>query len=86
MGQTYRQDKRALIEEGGQSVKESSIRRRLVESHSLERDVASNTLRTRRPVLSQENLIQIHHNTYDGDEISLHPFWQWYIRYEVNQS
>src|ERR1022692_1901480 len=37
---------KALIEEGGQTVKESSIRRRLVESYGLGQNVASNTLRT----------------------------------------
>jgi hypothetical protein len=76
---------KALIEEGGQTVKESSIRRRLVESYGLGQNVASNTLRTRRPVLSQANLIQFRHNIYDGDEISLHPAWEWNVRYEVNK-
>jgi len=76
----------ALIEEGGHSVKESSIRRRLVESYGLEREAATVTLRKRRPVLSQLNLIQLLHNIYDGDEISLHPIWEWYVRFEVNKS
>lgn len=77
---------KALIEEGGQSIKESSIRRRLIESYGLEESAASDTLRKRRPVLSQANLIQYRHNIYDGDEISLHPAWEWHVRYEVNKS
>jgi len=77
---------KALIEEGGHSVKESTIRHRLVESYGLEQNVASHTLRTRRPALSQANLVQLRHNIYDGDEISLHPAWEWNVRYEVNRS
>ena len=77
---------KALVEEGGQSVKESSIRRRLVESYGLEENAASNTLRTRRTALSQANLIQLRHNIHDGDEISLHPAWEWNVRYEVNKA
>jgi len=77
---------KALIEEGGHAVKESSVRRRLVTSHGLEQSIASATLRTRCAVLRQATLIQLRHNTFDGDEISLHPAWEWNVRYEVNRS
>lgn len=77
---------KALVEEGGRGVKESSVRRRLVESHGMEKNAASNTLRTRRVVLSQANLIQLQHNIYDGDEISLHSAWEWDVRHELNKS
>jgi hypothetical protein len=77
---------KALIEEGGKSVKEVSIRRRLVESYGLEKNAASNTLGTRRLTLSKTNLIQLHYNPYDGEEISLHPAWEWNVRHEVNES
>lgn len=75
----------ALIEEGGQSVKESSIRRRLA-GYGPEGNTASDTLLTRLPTLSQATLIQRCHNKFDGNEISLHPAWAWYVRYEVNRS
>ena len=77
---------KALVEEGGKTVKEVSIRRRLVEFHGLEKSTASATLRTRLPALSQGNLIQRHHNIYDGDEVSLHPAWEWAVRHEVNKA
>jgi hypothetical protein len=54
--------------------------------YGLEKNAASNTLRTRQLILSQTNLIQLHHNIYDGDEISLHPNWAWNVRHEVNKS
>jgi hypothetical protein len=74
---------KALIEEGGHNVKESSIRRRLVKN-GLDSNAASNILRTRRAAMSQENLVKLHHNIYDGDEISLHPAWEWYVRRVVS--
>ncbi|MCE5308862.1 MAG: hypothetical protein LLG20_14585 [Acidobacteriales bacterium] len=77
---------KALIEEGGYSVKETSIRRRLIESHGLERYEASNALRTRRLALSQANLIQLRRNSHDGDEISLHPAWEWNVRHEISKA
>ncbi len=77
---------KALIEEGGKHVKEVSVRRRLVESYGLERIAASKTLGTGRLTLSQTNLIQLHHNIYDGDEISIHPSWEWDVRHELNKA
>jgi hypothetical protein len=77
---------KALVEEGGQDVKQSSIRRRLIESHGLEKKAASDALRNRRGALSNANLIKIRANIYDGEEISLHRTWQWNVRRELNRS
>jgi hypothetical protein len=74
---------KALIQEGGHNVKEVSIRRRLVKN-GLDGHAASDILRTRRTALSQENLVRLHHNLYDGDEISLHPNWEWHVRHAVS--
>jgi hypothetical protein len=74
---------RALVEEGGHNVKEASIRRGLIKN-GMDGNAASNVLRTRRAAMAQENLVRLHHNIYDGDEISLHPGWEWYIRREVS--
>ena len=65
----------ALIAEGGRDIKEQSVRRRLINSHGFGRDRASEILQTRMSVLSRENLVRLHHNAYDGDEMSLHPHW-----------
>ena len=76
---------KAVIDEGGQRAKEFSIRRRLVEDHHKEKNTASNILRERRLKLSQENLVHLYRNINDGDEISLHPAWEWYVRYEISK-
>jgi hypothetical protein len=73
----------ALIAEGGRDIKEQSVRRRLITHHRFEKNRASEVLRKRRTVLSEENLVQLRHNIHDGDERSLHPNWEWYIRHAI---
>lgn len=75
----------ALIAEGGRDIKEHSVRRRLIKQHGFEKNRASEVLRKRRMVLSEENLVQLRHNVYDGDEMSLHPYWEWYIRHAISR-
>ena len=62
--------------------KEHSVRRRLIKHHGFEKNRASEVLRKRRTVLSEENLVQLRH-VYDGDEMSLHPYWEWYVRHTI---
>ncbi len=76
----------ALIAEGGRDIKEHSVRRRLIDQHGFERNRASEVLRNRRTALSAENLIQLRHNIYDGDEMSLHPNWEWHIRHAIGRA
>lgn len=73
----------ALIAEGGRDIKEQSVRRRLITHHGFERNRASEVLRKRRIVLSEGNLVQLRHNIHDGDEMSLHPYWEWYVRHAI---
>lgn len=73
----------ALVAEGGHGIKESSVRRRLIDQHGFDRTHADDVVRERRLALSQANLVQLRHNVYDGDEISLHPSWERLVRHEV---
>lgn len=73
----------ALIAEGGRDIKEQSVRRRLIRDHGFEKNRASEVLRKRRIVLSEQNLVQLRHNIYDGDEMTLHPAWEWHIRHAI---
>jgi hypothetical protein len=73
----------ALIAEGGNGVKESSVFLRLVRQHSIDRDIADKILRERLPVLVNVNFVQRRHNIYDGDEVSLHANWASLMRHEI---
>ena len=86
-GETTSEDRailRALIEEGSHQVKESSIKRRLRGLQGMSQQ-PSEVLRGRRPVLSQANLVRFERNIYDGDEMSLHPAWEWHVRHAVSR-
>ncbi len=72
----------ALIDEGGHDIKEVSVRRRLTEAHNIDRNRASTLVRERRTVLSTSNLVRLQ-RSHDGDEMSLHPTWEWYVRHAV---
>lgn len=61
----------ALIAEGGRDIKEQSVRRRLIKHHRFEKNRASEVLRKRRTVLSEQNLVQLRHNINDGNEMTL---------------
>ena len=76
----------ALVEEGGHDIKEVSVRRRLTERYGIDGSRASTLVRERRTVLSALNLVRLQHNIYDGDEMSLHPTWEWYVRHTVARS
>lgn len=76
----------ALIEEGGKDVKEVTVRRRLIERFRIDRNRASTIVRERGPVLSALNLIRSRYDNHDGDEMSLHPSWEWYIRHAIARS
>ena len=73
----------ALIAEGGRDIKEQSVRRRLINHHGFEKNLASEVLRKRRIALSEENLVKLRRNANDGDEMSLHPYWEWYVRHAI---
>lgn len=76
----------ALVEEGGHDVKDFAIRRRLVEQYGVDRNRASTLVTEKRTALSALNLVRLQHNIYDGDEMSLHPTWEWYVRHAVARS
>jgi hypothetical protein len=73
----------ALVDEGGHDVKEVSIRRRLIGQYGIGRNDASPLANKRRVALSESNLVRLQHNVNDGDEMSLHPTWEWYVRFAV---
>lgn len=73
----------ALVEEGGHDVKVISVRRRLTERYGIDRNRASTLVRERLSVLTASNLVRLQHNIYNGNEMSLHPTWEWYIRHTV---
>lgn len=75
----------ALIDEGAHDVKRESVRRRLVSHYGLAKAQASDAMRDRLNGLCGVNLVRVRHNLYDGDEMSLHPAWEWHTRHAVHK-
>ncbi len=73
----------ALVAEGGRDIKQHSVRRRLIKDYAFEKHRASEVLRKRRTVLSGDNLVQLRRNIHDGDEMTLHPTWEWHMRHAI---
>ena len=73
----------ALVDKGGHHIKEVSVRRRLIGEHKIDQNRASSLVRERRTVLSTLNLVRLNRNLINGDEMSLQPTWEWYVRHAV---
>lgn len=72
---------RGIIREGGHQIKKQSLDQHL-RPHVRE-GVTEVILANRLQRMATLNLVQITHNIYDGDEVSLHPAWQWQIRHAL---
>lgn len=75
----------SLIAEGGRAVKETAVRRRLRDDHALPRETASHVLCDGTSRLTSLGLIQVAHNAFNGDELTLHPSWEWNVRHAVTR-
>lgn len=73
----------ALIDEGGNNVKESAIRTCLREKYGMEKNESSTAVSTASIEFINTDLVKLIHNLHSGDEMSLNPTWQWHIRREV---
>ncbi len=77
----------ALIEGGGENVKEAAIRAFLQEKFGLNKEnEASDAIRKARNEFIKTDLAKWERNIYSGDEMSINPTWQWHIAREINKS
>jgi hypothetical protein len=77
----------ALIEGGGEKVKEAAIRAFIQEKFGLNKEnEASDAIRKARNEFIKTDLAKWERNIYSGDEMSINPTWQWHIAREINKS
>ena len=72
-----------LIDEGGEQVNEMSVQRALVAMHKFSRNNASAAVQKSKLEFINTNLVKLVHNIQSGDEMSLHPTWEWHLRRAV---
>jgi len=73
----------ALIDEGGQDVKEVAVRKRLKDAYKMERNQTAEVVREAKPIFTNTGLVKLIRNTYDGDELAIHPTWEFHLRRET---
>lgn len=69
-----------LEEEGGLRVKEFTLKRSVKAKFSWDDNKVHQAVRTAKAQLVAVNLIELIHNLNSGDELSLHPTWQFHIK------
>ena len=73
----------ALIDEGGNNVKESAIRICLREKYSMDKNDAFQAVSQAKLEFINTDLVKLIHNMHSGDELSLNPTWEWHIQREL---
>lgn len=72
-----------LIDEGGKQVKEASIRQALVRKYNMHSNEATSLVSKARQEFINTDLVKWEHNIESGDEMTLHPTWEWKLRSAV---
>jgi hypothetical protein len=70
----------ALVDEGGQGVKESSIRRVLTAKFGLDPNTANEQLQAAKLHFMNTDLVKLIPNIHSGPELFLNPTWQFSLR------
>ena len=73
----------ALIDEGGRDVKEVVLRKRLKDGYEMEPNQTAEVVREAKPIFTNTGLVKLIRNTYDGDELAVHPTWAFHLRRET---
>ncbi len=73
----------ALIDEGGLDVKEVAVRRRLKDVYKMEPNQTAEVVREAKAIFTNTGLVKLIRNSYDGDELAIHPTWEFHLRRET---
>lgn len=73
----------SLLEEGGHSVKETAVRRAAMRRFNMDSNTSSKVVRKAKREFVQTDLVKLIQNVHSGDELSVHPTWEFYLRRQV---
>lgn len=74
-----------LLDEGGYNVKETATRHALMSRFGLDSNRASDVLRKAKLEFIATDLVKLIHDKHSGDELSLHPTWEFDLRRQTAQ-
>lgn len=74
-----------LLAEGGYCVKETAVRHAVMRLFNTDRNRVSDNVRNAKLKFINTDLVKLIPNSHSGDELSVHPTWEFYLRRETNK-
>ena len=74
-----------LLDEGGHLVKETAVRHAVMRLFNMQSDSASETVRKATLEFITSDLVKLIRNVHSGDELSVHPTWEFHLRRQVSE-
>lgn len=74
-----------LLDQGGDQVKETAVRKALRDTFDLPKDGASTAVRNARLEFKSTDLVKLIYNRYSSPELSVHPTWKFHLQKAVAQ-
>lgn len=75
----------ALLDEGGDNVKESAVKSCLRENYGMTKDKSSTAVSDAKLEFANTDLVKLIHDINSGDEMSINPVWRWYISRKLSE-
>ncbi len=72
-----------LLEEGGYNVKETAVRHAVMRLFNMQSNPASQAVRDAKSEFIKTDLVKLIHDKHSGDELSLHPTWDFHLRRQI---
>ncbi len=69
-----------LLEEGGNNVKQTAVRHAVMRQFNMQSNPASEAVRKAVLEFINSDLVKVIHNIHSGDELSVHPTWEFQLR------
>jgi hypothetical protein len=73
----------SLLEQGGHDVKEPVIRNAMVATFGLAQEAANQAFRAAKGLFMHTDLVKLVQNLHSGDELSVHPTWEFHLQREI---
>ncbi len=83
LSERARQVLAGLLEEGGHNVKETAVRRAVMRLFNMQSNSASQAIRDAKGEFTKTDLVKLVHDKHSGDELSLHPTWEFHLRRQI---
>lgn len=69
-----------LLEEGGHNVKQTAVRHAVMRRFNMQSNPANEAVRKAVLEFINSDLVKVIHNIHSGDELSVHPTWEFQLR------